>query len=61
VAGAGLTAAATADQHLILNTTTGDLYFDADGSGDGAAVLLAHFNPGALPTLADLHVVTAVI
>jgi hypothetical protein len=37
------------------------LYFDADGSGDSAAVLLAHFNPGALPTVADLHVVTAVI
>jgi hypothetical protein len=60
VAGAGLTTAATADQHLILNTTTGDLYFDADGSGASAAVLLAHFNPGALPTLADLHVVAVI-
>jgi hypothetical protein len=61
VAGTDLTTATTADQRLLLNTSTGDLYFDADGSGDSAAVLLAHFNPGALPTVADLHVVTAVI
>ena len=60
VSGAGLTAATNPDQHLILNTTTGDLYFDADGNGDATAILLAHFSPGALPTLADLHVVAVI-
>jgi hypothetical protein len=56
-AGAGLTAAATADQYLVLNTTTGALYFDADGSGNNAtATLLAQFSPAALPTWSDMRV-----
>ena len=29
--------AVTGDQHIILDTTTGSLYYDADGSGAGAA------------------------
>jgi Ca2+-binding RTX toxin-like protein len=32
-AGAGFTTAATTEQHLIYNTTNGDLYYDQDGSG----------------------------
>lgn len=39
--GAGVTTAATVDQRLILNTTTGALYYDANGSAAGAAVQIA--------------------
>ncbi len=35
------TKALTADQHLIYNQTTGGLYYDADGRGGGAQVLIA--------------------
>lgn len=38
---AGLTAAATAAGRVIYDSTTGDLYYDADGSGGTAAVLVA--------------------
>ena len=31
----------TADQHLVYDPTTGILYYDADGSGAGAAVQIA--------------------
>lgn len=39
--GAGLTAAATAAGRIVYNTTNGALYYDADGSGATAAVLIA--------------------
>jgi len=42
--GAGLTAASTGLQRVIYNTTTGDLYIDADGSGSTAAVLIAQLS-----------------
>ncbi|MDM0081675.1 calcium-binding protein [Variovorax sp. J31P179] len=39
--GAGLTGGQDADDYIVYNTTTGDLYFDMDGSGSGAAICLA--------------------
>ncbi len=52
--GAGPVSATTADEHLLYNTTTGELYYDADASGAGAATLFALIHlanghpPGAL-------------
>jgi hypothetical protein len=36
------TTALTPSQHLIYDSAHGNLYYDADGSGNQAAVLLAH-------------------
>jgi Ca2+-binding RTX toxin-like protein len=38
--GAGLTAAATAAGRIVYDTSTGDLYYDSDGSGGAAAVMI---------------------
>ena len=48
--GAGVTAAHDADDRLVYDTTTGTLYYDADGLGGAAAVALATFG-GAKPLL----------
>lgn len=42
--GAGLTAAATAAGRIVYNTTNGNLYYDADGNGATAAVLIGTFS-----------------
>jgi len=40
-AGAGLTAAADADDRLVFNTSTGNLYYDPDGVGGSASMWVA--------------------
>ena len=49
VSGAGLTAAADATDRIVYDTTSGALYYDADGAGGGAAVQIATFT--GLPDL----------
>lgn len=40
--GAGLVSGQNANNHLIFDATHSDLYYDADGFGAGAAILVAH-------------------
>jgi Ca2+-binding RTX toxin-like protein len=51
-AGAGFTAGRDASDRVVYDTATGNLYYDADGSGAGAAQLIATFtgNPGIAAT-----------
>lgn len=44
------TAAADADDRIIYDPSTGNLYYDADGNALGAAVLFAQIDAGADPT-----------
>ena len=57
VANAGGTAA-NASQHIILDTTTGDLYYDADGNGSGAAVKFAHLDSVVVNGVSNISQVT---
>ena len=50
-------AATTADQHIVYNQTTGQLFYDADGSGAGAAVLFATVTAGTVITANMITVV----
>jgi len=52
ISGAGVTAATTASQYLIYNTTTGFLYYDADGTGSTAKVQIATLGVGSHPAIA---------
>ena len=57
-AGAGVTTAADANDFILYNTTTGALYYDADGSGAAsAAVQFAIVGAGLALTAADFVVV----
>jgi len=43
-----------ADDRFIFNTTDRTLWFDADGSGAGAAIMVADLQAGAIVTAADI-------
>ncbi len=57
--GAGVTSGGNADDHIVYNTTTGVLYYDADGSGAGAAVQVALLGTTTHPALAytDIQII----
>jgi Ca2+-binding RTX toxin-like protein len=57
VSGAGLTAAQDASDRIVYNTTTGALFYDADGVGGAAAVQFAVLDNHAALTNADFVVV----
>ena len=47
------TAAADADDRILYDTATGRIFYDADGTGDQAAILFATVTPGTTLTSAD--------
>ncbi len=56
--GAGVTAAHDATDRIIYNTTTGDLFYDADGSGKrSAAVLVAHLDSHPALIYSDIQII----
>jgi len=55
-AGAGATAGHDADDRIVFNTSTGQLFYDADGSGAGAAQLVATAQAGAQVAAGDIWV-----
>ncbi len=50
------TAAANANQHIIYNSTTGNLYYDANGSSAGQVFLIGTLDPGVLLSFNDFQV-----
>jgi len=55
-AGAGANAGHDADDRVVFNTTTGQLWYDADGSGTGTAQLIATLQAGATLAATDIVV-----
>jgi len=49
-------AASTVNQHIIYNSTTGLVFYDADGSGAGAAVAFAQLTPSQALAASDFRV-----
>jgi Ca2+-binding RTX toxin-like protein len=57
IGGAGVTAAIDANDYLIYDSTTGSLYYDADGTGSAAATQFATLSAGVGLSVADFMVV----
>src|SRR3954467_4145453 len=55
-AAAGATGGHDADDRIIYNTSTGQLFYDADGNGPGAAHLLASFQGSPNITATDINI-----
>jgi Ca2+-binding RTX toxin-like protein len=51
------TAAHDADDRIVYDQATGNLYFDADGNGAGGAVQFAHVDPGTIIAASDFQVI----
>jgi serralysin len=56
-AGAGFTSAQDASDRVVYDTSTGSLYYDADGNGAGAAQLIATFTGNPSITATDIVVI----
>ena len=56
-AGAGFTSGRDASDRIVYNTSTGQLYYDADGSGAGAAQLIATFQGNPAIAATDITVI----
>jgi Ca2+-binding RTX toxin-like protein len=56
--GAGVTSGVDADDRIIYDTTSGNLYYDADGNGSDAAVQIATLTSGLGLTADDFTVVS---
>jgi serralysin len=59
LSGAGAVAATTAAQRFIYNSSTGNLYFDADGNGAGASVIIANLSNVGTLTASDFIITAA--
>jgi Ca2+-binding RTX toxin-like protein len=57
ISGAGLTSAAEANDYLIYNSTSGALYYDADGNGAGGTLQIAMLGVGLALTNVDFAVI----
>jgi Ca2+-binding RTX toxin-like protein len=56
-AGAGANAGHDADDRIVYNTSTGQLYYDADGAGGADAQLVATVQGGGTVAAPDIWVV----
>ena len=56
-AGAGFTSGRDTSDRVVFDTSTGRLYYDADGSGAGAAQLIATVQSGAAVVATDITVI----
>jgi Ca2+-binding RTX toxin-like protein len=56
-AGAGAGGGHDADDRVVYNTSTGQLYYDDDGSGAHAAQLVATLQAGAVVAATDISVI----
>jgi Ca2+-binding RTX toxin-like protein len=60
-AAAGAANGHDADDRVVYNTSSGDLYYDADGSGSGVAQLIATLNGAPSLAATDLEVVNGTV